>query len=389
MPLSPPVALSLFYVAFFAAFGAYLPYLNLYLEGIGLTGPQIGVISALLPLSVILFPAIGGILADRLGRRRGLIIGSSGLSFLTFASILGVRGFAGVATVVGAHAVLRAPILPLIDASAMEIADRGGPHYGRIRAWGSIAFIAVALATGGAVGLWGISTVPIVVVALLGLTFGASFLLPPDPVSPHPRNRSSNLAAHMKSPAVYLFLLVCVLSQAAHGPYYVFYSIHLERVGYAPTTIGLLWAVAILCEILVMLRMSRILDRFSTLPTMAFCLLLGAVRWGICSLSAEPLPLVAAQILHATTYAAFHVAAVTHIHRLFGEGHRSTAQAIYSSATYGVGNVLGMLLSGLLSESYTIPELFARAAWVALLGGVVVIGLTRRSGVVRPSSMFM
>ena len=88
MPLSPPVALSLFYVAFFAAFGAYLPYLNLYLEGIGLTGPQIGVISALLPLSVIVFPAIGGILADRLGRRRGLIIGSSGLSFLTFASIL-------------------------------------------------------------------------------------------------------------------------------------------------------------------------------------------------------------------------------------------------------------------------------------------------------------
>src|SRR5438445_180937 len=74
MPLPPALALSLFYLATFAVLGVYLPYLNLYLEGLGLTGLQIGMVSSLVPLCGALAPALGGVLSDRLGRRRGLVV---------------------------------------------------------------------------------------------------------------------------------------------------------------------------------------------------------------------------------------------------------------------------------------------------------------------------
>jgi PPP family 3-phenylpropionic acid transporter len=378
MPLEAPRALSLFYLTSFAVLGVYLPYFNLYLERIGLTGLQIGTVNALLPLCGTLVPAAGGILADRLGRRRDLIVLSSLAALVAFCFILGARGFAGVALVMACFAMLRSPAVPLAEAAAMEIAESGGPHYGRMRAWGSIAFVLAALGAGPVVGRWGARSVVFLLIGLLALNFAASLLLPRDRARAAGPRPASSLWRLLKTPAVLLFLSACVLSQAAHGPYYVFFSIHLEEMGYSAPAIGLLWGMAVACEVAAMLRVSAILERLGTLPVMALCLLLSSVRWWICSASVAPAMLAAAQALHAATFAAFHVAAVTHTHRLFGEDRRASGQAIYGSATYGAGNVLGMLGSGLLYERSAVSALFARASWVALLGGFLVIVAARR-----------
>jgi MFS transporter, PPP family, 3-phenylpropionic acid transporter len=132
------------------------------------------------------------------------------------------------------------------------------------------------------------------------------------------------------------------------------------------------------CEVVAMLRMPSILARLGTLPTLGLCLLLAACRWGICAATVSPWAMAVAQSLHAASYAAFHVAAVTHAHDLFGPGRRASGQAIYSSLTYGVGNVIGMFLSGLLYERAGMRGLFAAACGVALLGAVLVLAASRR-----------
>jgi PPP family 3-phenylpropionic acid transporter len=378
MPLAAPRALSLFYLTSFAVLGVYLPYFNLYLESIGLDGLQIATVNSLLPLCAALVPAAGGVLADRLGRRRDLIVLSSFAALVAFCFILGARGFAGVALVMTCYATLRSPAVPLAEATAMEIAESGGPHYGRMRVWGSIAFILAAVMAGPVVGRWGERAVVPLVIALLTLNFAATLLLPRDRSRAAGPRPTAGLRTIVKSPDVLLFLAACLLSQAAHGPYYVFFSIHLEEVGYTAPTIGLLWGVAVACEVAAMLRVPAILERFGTLPVMALCLLLSSVRWWICSAGTAPAMMAAAQALHAASFAAFHVAAVTHTHRLFGETRRASGQAIYGSATYGAGNILGMLGSGFLYERGAVSALFERASWVALVGGLLVIAAARR-----------
>ncbi len=378
MPLSAPLALSLFYLTSFAVLGAYLPYFNLYLEGIGFSGLQIGIVSALLPLCSALVPTAGGVLADRLGRRRGLVVLSCLLALLTFGLALGARRFASVALVIGTFAALRAPALPLVEASAMEISETGGPHYGRMRVWGSVAFIVLAVGAGRAVGLWGAGTILYIILGLLALNLVSARLLPGDSAGAARKRPTGGLAAFVFSPRALPFLVACVVSQAAHGPYYVFYSIHLQASGYRPQSIGVLWGLAVGCEVIAMLRMPAILKRFGTLPIMAACLLLASFRWWICAVTVRPAAMAAAQALHAATFAAFHVAAVTHTHRLFGEDRRASGQAVYGSATYGLGNALGMIASGFFSARTTIPGLYSYASWVALLGGFVVFAAARR-----------
>jgi len=138
MPLAAPLALSLFYLTSFAVLGVYLPYFNLYLDALGFSGLQIGLLTMLLPLSGALVPTFGGMLADRLGWRRGLAIGSSLMALVAFGFVPGVRTFPAMVAVVAVYAALRAPALPLIEAAAMEVSEAGGPHYGRMRAWGSL-----------------------------------------------------------------------------------------------------------------------------------------------------------------------------------------------------------------------------------------------------------
>jgi PPP family 3-phenylpropionic acid transporter len=378
MPPSATRALSLFYLTNFAVFGIYLPWLNPYLDHIGLSGVQIGVLSALVPLSGLFIPAAGGILADRLGRRRDLVVLSAFLALTAFSFMVAVTSFYAISVVLGIYAVTRAPALPLVEATAIEYAEAGGTAYGRMRVWGSIAFIVVALAAGRAIGVWGVEIILILMTGLLGLNFLSSLRLPKD--RPH-RERpagSPGVGAMIRRPHVLLFLLACMMSQGAHGPYYVFYSIHLERLGYAPLTIGLLWAIAVGCEILAMLRMRAVLNRFGPLPVVASALALGGVRWLILSQTTRLPVLIGAQVLHAATYAAFHVAAVTYTHRLFGKERGASGQAIYSSATYGLGSVVGMIGSGLLSDRLPIPGLFAVASGVAFAGALAALGAWRR-----------
>lgn len=380
MPLSVPGALSLFYLTSFAVLGVYLPYFNVYLESLGFTAAQIGVVSALLPLCGALAPAAGGVLADRLGRRRELVIVSTLSAFAAFCLVPWAGSFAGMASAVALYAALRAPALPLVEATAMEVSEAGGPHYGRMRAWGSAAFIVTALLAGRAVGVTGVGVVVPLVMLLLGLNAAAALLLPRGALPPATRPASGGLRRFLLRREVLLFLLAGVLSQASHGPYYVFYSIHLKAVGYAPAAIGALWGLAVLCEIAIMLRLRRSLARHGTLPILALALLLGSVRWWICAVTVAPAAMAAAQALHAFSFGAFHVAAVTHTHRLFGEERRASGQAIYGSATYGAGNVLGMLLSGVLRDRAGMDGLFMGAAWLALTGAFLVLAAARRGG---------
>jgi PPP family 3-phenylpropionic acid transporter len=387
MPLPAPLTLGFYYLASFAVLGAYLPYFNLYLKGLGFTGAQIGMLTLLLPLSIALAPLTGGMLADRLGWRRGLVIASSLLSLAAFASMTAVRTFPAAVLVIAAFSAVRAPALPLVEATAMEIAETGGSPYGRMRAWGSLAFIVTALLTGPLIGRLGERAAVYLIIVLLALQVPAALLLPPERLRAAPPAGAVGLWRLLRRPPVLYFLLAAVLVQAAHGPYYVFYSIHLEAAGYAPRTIGAFWGLAVACEIVAMLLMPRILGRCGTLPVMGAAALLAAVRFLICAASVAPLAMAVAQALHAATYAAFHVAAVTHTYRLFGDERRASGQTIYGSAAYGVGNVLGMSASGLLYDHTSMSVLFAGAALVALAAAGLVVAAARRTGCMKPPAM--
>jgi PPP family 3-phenylpropionic acid transporter len=81
------------------------------------------------------------------------------------------------------------------------------------------------------------------------------------------------------------------------------------------------------------------------------------------------------QTLHAATYAAFHVAAIRVVYRLFSDGRQARGQAMYSGMTFGLGLFVGSLAAGWAVEMIGLPAVFRLSSGVALLA-VLVLGRT-------------
>jgi len=113
------------------------------------------------------------------------------------------------------------------------------------------------------------------------------------------------------------------------------------------------------------------------------CLMLAFVRWLAYTGSPRLPMLLGAQVLHAFTFGAFHVAAVIGTHRLFPEALRASGQSIYSGVTFGAGSVVGFVVAGRLYETWGSSSLFQASAWVALAAALLSIFLWREPALLR------
>jgi len=354
-----------FYLTYFAGLGVMLPYFNLYFETLGLNGFQIGVLSAIVPLGKTVFPVLWAYRADRGGGRARLTRIACFLTVLAFASFLLAGSFPGLALACLALAMVDGPRLPMVEATSLDLARRGAIDYGRTRAWGSVGFIVSAVAFGAVVADRPLGIVLYGTLAWAGLNWLASLLLPDVMAEATPVRTS--LRAFVRRPAVIVFFLGCMLMQASHGAYYAFFSIVMERSGYGSASIGALWALGVTAEIVVMFLSHRIARRVGPDALLAGCCLLAAARWAMFASSAAPVVVIPAQILHAFTFGAFHIAAVTRTHRLFPSDLRASGQSLYAGLTFGLGTVVGTFASGWLFDSVGPWRMYAVSAVVAVL----------------------
>ena len=80
--------------------------------------------------------------------------------------------------------------------------------------------------------------------------------------------------------------------------------------------------------------------------------------------------LTLAQLLHAATFGAFHAVAIQMVYRFFTGRHRHRGQAVYGSASFGIGGAVGGYLSGYGWEvlgstlTYGLAAILPLAAWL-------------------------
>ena len=373
----PPYALALFYFSHFGTLGILLPYFNLYLVHAGFSAAEIGLLAGIFPLVKILVPTLWGMAADRFQRRKGMILLTCSASLAAFSVLLWVRGFWPTALALAGFALFWAPILPMVEVTALEAVERKGFPYGRVRLWGSVGFILLTLGMGPVLDAWSTRAVLYGMLAgLLANTLVASRL--PDfsraSRAPAPRPRFQALA---RSRGLWVFLACGMLMQLSHGTYYGFFSIALEASGYAKSLIGALWALGVVCEIGIMLSAERLMRVTGAPALLSLSFGLAAVRWGLTAMDAGLAPLVLAQSLHAFSFGAYHVASVVYLYRQVPPELRTTAQALYSSLSFGLGIALGLWLNGFFYDAWGPRVLFGLSAAVALGGGLLSLALHR------------
>jgi PPP family 3-phenylpropionic acid transporter len=362
------------YFFMFVGAGVYLPYLPRYLAHLGWPGWQIGVAFGTQPLLRWAGAFAWAYVADRWRVRRRLLVACALGGGACFVPLLFLESFPAVALVLTAIGLLHGPLIPMLDATALDHLDRLGGDYGRLRLWGSAGFILGALGSAPLVQAFSPRVVPLLLAApnlllpavLLGLPAGQ----PGEPARFRPPWR-------LLTPPLATFLATAFLLEASSGAWNGFFAVHAAALGLPDTVPGLAWGLAVLAEVALFQWGGGLTARIPPARLVLAVVLFTAVRWAASAWATGATLVVAVQLGHAVTFSVFHLAAQALLGRLVPAESSTGGQTLYGMARFGLGATAGLWLAGALVDRLGTRSLFGVEALVVLAGVVPALRLRR------------
>ena len=349
-----PILLSIFYFFYFCVVSVYIIFMPKVLFSLEYSPQEIGVIFAAAPLVRILLPI--------------LFVKGFRLNYKTFNMaliLMIVSSFAFYSFVYDFYKLLLSNIflgaglsliLPYVEVVALE--KLGKENYGKVRLFGSVGFILVALFL---VRYLDTPTRPLDF--LLGLniiTAIVAFVIAK--VLSKTQTQKQELSNDINVFKDWRLWIALILMQVSFGAFYNFFSIYATNNGISMQTTINLWVLGVLAEI-VMLYFQGAYLRKNLLVVLEVSMFITAIRWFLVYLFVDNLYILYfSQTLHAFSFALFHSAAISYLHHLYK--NKALAQQFFSGITYGLGGFSGALLSGIIYEHYP-SYLFLSSALLA------------------------
>ena len=340
--------LSSLYFFYFAAVGVISPYWGVYLDYLGFDGAAIGVIVATPMLTRMLAPNAWGWLADHSGRYLFVIRLGASLSCLAFIGVLFYTQFWPLLLFTALFTFFWNAVLPQFEVVTLDALGANTHFYSRIRLWGSVGFIAAVVLLGFLFEVISLAWLPWALMSLLVAISLTTFTLPSHRHSPT-KVRGEGIWNTLRSSRVQYFLAAAFLLHVSHGAFYGFYTLFLMEHNYASSLIGCIWAVGVVAEIILFIKVPLILQRYSLWHCYLLSVAAAAVRWLLVGMFVDTVwIMVATQLLHALTFGLAHSVAIETVRQTFHCSNRGKAQAFYSSICFGGGGAVGAYICGAL-----------------------------------------
>jgi MFS transporter, PPP family, 3-phenylpropionic acid transporter len=325
--------LSLYYVAFFSIYGIALPLWPRWLEH-HVSLEYVGLVMGVSYWAKLIFVPATSWIADTTGNRKTILLALSiflifGLTLLPF-----VESWIFYALIWGAAGAALSSAIPLSDGLTLRAQQTIGIDFGRARLWGSLSFIVFSLIVGGATDLFGIEAIYIAMIMTALFLFSSSIVLPGLHTPPAPGKAS--FLAPLSLPNFPLFILTVALLLSTHAGLYGFASIHWSNLGFSNTEITIFWVIGVAAEIGMFAISGRLIARFGAIPMIIVAAFGGVVRWILIGITSSFVILVAAQILHATTFALLYMAFIAYIGKRVPPAISASAQGLYDTLAMGI-----------------------------------------------------
>jgi MFS transporter, PPP family, 3-phenylpropionic acid transporter len=360
------------YAAFFLFNGMQMPYLPAWLADRGLDAREIGIVLAVPMLARILAVPLATRLIDRHAEVETATAVAATLGAAAYAVMGFAYGFAAILAAYAAISVLSSPVLPLTDSLGLRGLKARGLAYGPVRLWGSVAFIVANMAGGLVLGAWGASALVWALTAALAATAVAAWRLPRAADGGEAVTRSFIGSGLWRSGAFVATVVGASLIQASHAVLYGFATLQWARAGIDGTTIGLLWALGVVAEIVLFAVSVRVVGRIGAANMILIGGIGAVVRWTAMGFDPPLALLPALQLLHALSFGATHLGAMDMLSRLANRKGGATAQGDFAAVQGGTFAV-AMGASGGLVAAFGSAAYFAMAA-IAAVGFVIAFG---------------
>lgn len=359
--------------AYFTHIGFFNPYLSLWLQHLGLGVFAIGALTAMQSATRLVAPFLWAWLSDHTGQRVRLMRLGALAAVVVACGLYVSQSLWWLSLVMVLMFIHTSPLMSLSEAAMAQRVSVGGQfdsqRYGRVRLWGSMGFLVTVFVAGAWFERHGMADFPHWTVATLVAVNLAVWWLPNQPEAPAAQHMAGRLGPVMRQVPVRWFFAALFFHILAHTSIYVFLSLYLDGLGYSKTTIGALWALSVVAEVVWFYFQGRWMHRLAMGTWLWLASALTVARMAITAQAADVLwALALAQMMHACTFAAHHSACVQWISESFAGPLRARGQALYSVLGYGLTGVLGALGGGAISQAWGMEAVFQCAAVSALLG---------------------
>jgi PPP family 3-phenylpropionic acid transporter len=367
------------YFFYFAILGLVSPYLSIFLDSKGFNSVELGEIFAILTAMKIIAPSMWAILADKTGQQLLIIRLGALFALISFFMLFWLDSYWPISFSLAMFSLFWTAILPQLEVFTLKSVRRSSKIYARIRLWGSIGFIVLAMIAGQIMEMFSIEAFPTSFATMgsliLLLLFISTLTLTPQ----YKPNVESKVVEPIRSKLLearfVIFFISGVLLQISFGPYYGFFALFLRDLAYDGFTIGLLISLGVVAEVLVFVYAGFFFKVFTLKQLLIFSLGITALRWYLVAIFADSIFILSlTQIIHAASFALYHSASMLFISDHFSVSQQSRGQAIYLGGVYGIGGAIGAYLSGLLwMEGEGAKVTFIVASCMSLIAAVLMI----------------
>jgi len=372
-PIKTSLTIGAFYFFYFALIGVYIIFLpKLLLDG-GFSAVEVGIIYAAAPFMRFLLPFAFRHYIHLTHRvyKISLSIGfvSTVLFFITIDSFW---SYLFINLIFGASAGV---ILPFVEAIALQVISK--EYYGRVRLWGSIGFMVIALWLGHTLSSAKEGLIYLSIMAFFTLIFG--YLITQydqdnyEISNPKDRNRGFSLSKY------WAFWLSAFLLQVSFGGFYNFFTIYETEHNISLQMTSYLWSFGVLCEVVLFYYQGPLLKR-NLLMLLKLTIATTILRWLLLYIYPSSLIVAyASQSLHAFSFALYYTAVIAYVYDLYTQ--KKLAQQFFLGMSFGLGGSVGAIIAGKIYD-FDSELLFGVEAVIAFLSLIAIfIHEKRREGI--------
>jgi PPP family 3-phenylpropionic acid transporter len=357
-----------YYVVFFAAQAAFLPFIVLYYQELGFDGAQIGLLTGIIPLITLVAVPLWTRLADATGKHRLIMSFAMSIGVVGFVIFPMVRAFAPLLLLGVLINSFLSPVSSFADSATVLMLGDQKDLYGRIRIGGTIGYGVMAPIAGLLVenqglkmAFWGAA-----MLFFLGMLISQKFEYAE---GREEDSEGGSVWTLLRNPHWLLFMFLAFaagLSLAATGTYFYPY---MKELGVKESMMGVAVTVGTVAELPTFFFGNRLLKRFGAYRLFLLAMVMNGARPLLFAISGSVIPILLIQLLNVLAFPATWLAGVAYANENAPDNLKTTAQGLFGTMIFGVGMAAGGFFGGVLLESIGGQGMFA-------VFGAVVLGVT-------------
>ncbi|XP_077967126.1 major facilitator superfamily domain-containing protein 6-like [Styela clava] len=276
-----------------------------------------------------------------------------------------------------------APVTPLVDSSAMDtLGIENVKYFGIQRLWGAVGFGIVGLAVSyftdviSPVEVYGLEAKNyILAVVSAGLFWGATIVLIITSIkitAPKAKAVLRGVGKLLIKPQVLAFIFVVLVSGFCTGVQYSYLFWYMTELnGFKQYILGLSLIVTCASEIPMFWFSGWICQKFGYVSVLALGLIAASIRFFTYTFITDAWQVLLVEGLHGISFALPNAAICSYAAVIAPKDATATLISISQTAYWGLGNMLGALLGGILYEAFGGVKMFRIVGAISVITAVL------------------